>query len=81
MNDGTPARRRWIALDAFRGFDILAMLLVNVSWDRNAFPSWMFHRGWAEGRQGVTFTDLVFPWFLFIAGVCVPFSLQRGRGR
>ena len=28
----------------------------------------------------VTVTDLVFPWFLFIVGVALPFSMHYGRG-
>ena len=31
--------------------------------------------------QGATFTDLVFPWFLFIAGCAIPLSMRSGRGR
>ncbi|MEM9661639.1 MAG: hypothetical protein AAF937_04950, partial [Planctomycetota bacterium] len=44
-------------------------------------PAQMFHVGWNRGEQGATFTDLVFPWFIFIAGVAIPFSMGGGRGR
>lgn len=75
---GKPGRLR--SLDAFRGFDIAAMILVNMTWSRDANWIQLFHIGWNEGRQGATLTDLVFPWFLFIAGVAMPFSMTRGRG-
>ncbi|MEO0629449.1 MAG: hypothetical protein AAFY46_01815 [Planctomycetota bacterium] len=52
-----------------------------MTWDRNLLPEQMFHIGWNAGEQGATFTDLVFPWFIFIAGVAIPFSMKSGRGR
>jgi len=73
-------RERLLSLDVFRGADIALMILVNMTWDREAVPWQFFHVGWNEGKQGVTLTDLVFPWFLFIVGVALPFSMTRGRG-
>ncbi len=75
-----PARQRLLSLDIFRGFNISAMILVNMTWDRSLLPEQMFHIGWNGGDQGATFTDLVFPWFIFIAGVAIPFSMSSGRG-
>jgi predicted acyltransferase len=63
---------RLVSLDAFRGLAILGMLLVNnVALDQWT-PRQLSHAGW---NQGITFADLVFPWFLFIVGVSIPFSL------
>ena len=61
------------ALDVFRGVTIAAMILVNNpgDWD-NVFPSLM-HTYWT----GWTFADLVFPWFIFIMGVAMPFAFAR----
>ncbi|MDX2117764.1 MAG: DUF5009 domain-containing protein, partial [Planctomycetota bacterium] len=76
----TPRLR---CLDLFRGFDIIAMLMVNCSVGKaeGLFPRQFFHvQIWSEGK-GATFCDLVFPWFLFIMGVGVPFSLRGGRGK
>ncbi len=67
---------RLLALDAFRGFDIAAMLLVNMTWNESVFPAQWFHVPWNDPQQGATFADLVFPWFLFIAGAAIPLSLQ-----
>ena len=76
-----PAKSRLLSLDAFRGIDIGLMILVNMTWDTSVFPRQFFHVGWNEGRHGATLTDLVFPWFLFIAGVAIPFSMHSGRGQ
>ncbi len=76
-----PRPPRLLSLDVFRGFNIAAMILVNMTWDRDLLPEQMFHIGWNAGEQGATFTDLVFPWFIFIAGVAIPFSMGSGRGR
>jgi predicted acyltransferase len=69
---------RLVSLDAFRGLTILGMLLVNnVSLD-TATPTHLTHAGWGEG---VHFADLVFPWFLLIVGVALPFSAGSHRRR
>jgi predicted acyltransferase len=75
------ARERLLCLDAFRGFDIAAMLFVNMTWNQKVFNPQFFHVDWNKPEQGATFTDLVFPWFLFIAGCAIPLSMRSGRGR
>jgi predicted acyltransferase len=64
-----PKRLR--SLDAFRGFTIVSMLMVNNPGYDAAFPRQFRHAGWGEM---ITFCDLIFPWFLFIVGVAIPFS-------
>lgn len=76
-----PGRERLLCLDAFRGFDIAAMLFVNMTWNQQVFHPQFFHIDWNAPKQGATFTDLVFPWFLFIAGAAIPLSMKSGRGR
>lgn len=76
-----PPARRLHSLDALRGFDIVLMLLVNMSWDRDVFPGQLFHVPWNAPAQGAALADLVFPWFVFIAGASVPLSMRAGRGR
>jgi predicted acyltransferase len=55
------------SLDAFRGYTVAAMIMVNFpgSWD-HIFPT-LRHSEW----NGLTFTDLVAPFFLFIVGVSI----------
>ncbi len=78
---GAPARDRLgprlISLDAFRGLTIAAMILVNNpgSWANVYAP--LLHAEW----HGWTPTDLIFPFFLFIVGVAVPFSFAKRLAR
>ncbi len=66
---------RLVSLDAFRGFTIASMVLVNNPGDwSNLYPQ-LAHAEW----NGWTFTDWIFPFFLFICGVSMTFSLARRR--
>ncbi|WP_331352909.1 DUF5009 domain-containing protein [Cellvibrio sp. UBA7671] len=67
----TPAR--FLALDALRGLTIAMMILVNTpgSWEF-VYPPFM-HADW----HGCSPTDLVFPFFLFVVGSAMYFSLQK----
>lgn len=64
---------RLASLDAFRGLTIAGMILVNNpgSWEHVYAP--LRHAAW----HGWTPTDLVFPFFLFIVGVAMAFSLPK----
>jgi predicted acyltransferase len=64
---------RLTSLDAFRGFTIAAMVLVNNPGDWSHLYSQLSHAAW----HGWTFTDWIFPFFLFIGGVSMAFSLGR----
>ncbi len=64
---------RLSSLDAFRGITIAGMILVNNpgSWNHVYAP--LRHAEW----HGWTFTDLVFPFFLFIVGISISFSFSK----
>ncbi len=64
---------RLVSLDAFRGFTIAAMVLVNNPGDWGSIYGPLGHAKW----NGWTFTDWIFPFFLFIGGVSMTFSLGR----
>lgn len=67
-----PAKsERLLSLDAFRGLTIFGMLLVNNIALGSRTPTQLKHAPW---NAGVTFADFVFPWFLLIVGVAVPFA-------
>lgn len=71
-----PARaQRLLSLDVFRGVTILAMVLVNNAVDRKIQFAPLVHTQW----HGWTLTDLIFPFFLFIMGTAMVFSLRRYR--
>ena len=78
--NATAKPARLLSLDAFRGMVIVLMFLVNLSGNQYAFPEWFGHAGWNSGQHGQWLADFVFPWFLFIVGVAIPFSMTSGRG-
>ncbi len=65
--------QRVLALDILRGITIAGMLLVNNpgSWGHLYAP--LAHAEWI----GLTPTDLVFPFFMFVMGVSMYFSLKK----
>ncbi len=67
-----PPPKRLVSLDVFRGITIAAMLLVNNPGHGTPYAP-LEHAEW----HGWTPTDLIFPFFLFIVGVAIPFSLVR----
>lgn len=73
VDDGFAFKGRLVSLDVFRGITIAAMLLVNNAGDWDHVFSPLEHAEW----HGCTATDLIFPFFLFIMGVAMPFSLGR----
>jgi predicted acyltransferase len=64
---------RLTSLDAFRGFTIAAMVLVNNPGEWSHLYPQLEHAPW----NGWTFTDCIFPFFLFITGVSMALSLGR----
>lgn len=67
--------RRVLAIDAFRGLTILAMIFVNTLDNVEGMPSWLYHT--PDNSSGMTFPDLVFPAFLFIVGMSIPFATAQ----
>lgn len=65
--------KRLLAVDILRGITIAGMLLVNNpgSWEHLYAP--LSHAEW----MGLTPTDLVFPFFVFVMGVSMYFSLRK----
>ena len=69
-----PAGERLHSLDAFRGATIAGMILVNNSGDYASTWWPLLHQPW----HGWTPTDLVFPFFLWMAGMSLVFSHRIG---
>ncbi len=76
MKQQSSEQNRLISIDAFRGFTILAMILVNTpgSWEY-VYPP-LLHADW----HGFTVADYVFPAFVFISGVSMRFSFKHFDG-
>lgn len=78
---------RLLSLDALRGFDMLwiaggEFLIISLG----ALTGWPFFQ-WAAVQmkhvawEGFHFYDMIFPLFLFIAGVSMPFSIVKRKQR
>ena len=65
--------QRLISLDVLRGITIAGMIIVNNpgSWKHVYTP--LMHAVW----NGLTPTDLVFPFFMFIMGISTYISLKK----
>lgn len=72
----TAAAPRRGSIDALRGLTVAAMLLVNNPGDWGHVYAPLLHADW----HGFTPTDLIFPLFLFIAGVSLAFSVAPRAG-
>lgn len=65
------------SIDALRGITVAAMLLVNTPGDWGHVAAPLRHAHW----HGCTPTDLVFPFFLFLVGVSMAFSVAPRAAR
>jgi predicted acyltransferase len=72
------------SLDALRGFAILTMVLSGSIAFGGVLPAWMYHaqvpppsHKFVPTLAGITWVDLVFPFFLFSMGAAIPLSLQK----
>lgn len=76
--------KRLNSLDAFRGLAILCMVLSSSIAFGDIMPAWMFHAQtpppthvFNPNLPGITWVDLVFPFFLFSMGAAIPLALHK----
>ncbi len=67
------ASTRIISIDVFRGLTVAAMILVNYPGAHNYIYAPLAHSRW----NGITPTDFIFPFFIFIVGVSIALSYSR----
>lgn len=68
-------KERILSIDIFRGLTIFLMVFVNDLAGVSKIPGWMKHV--AADFDGMTFVDVVFPAFLFIVGMAIPFAVEN----
>lgn len=71
---------RIASIDTLRGLTIFTMIFVNDVAGVVGAPAWMQHY-YPYDADGMTFVDVVFPVFLFIVGMALPFSVGRRLDR
>nr|WP_267877407.1 DUF5009 domain-containing protein [Duganella flavida] len=64
-----------MAIDVFRGITIAVMIFVNTLAGVRGMPAWMDHA--PADADAMTFPDVVFPAFLFIVGMSIPFAMAQ----
>lgn len=76
--------KRSKGLDALRGISVLLMVLSGSIAFGDVLPAWMYHAQVPPPEHifkpeiaGITWVDLVFPFFLFSMGAAIPLSLSR----
>jgi len=75
----TPINRlknqRIISIDAFRGITFLMMIIVNELASVVGISPWLKHM--PASADAMSFPDIVFPAFLFIVGMSIPFGINH----
>ncbi len=74
--------RRNHAIDLLRAMIMVLMVFVNDLWRISSYPRWLGHA--AVGEDFLGLSDIVFPCFLFVVGMSIPYALEgryaKGKG-
>jgi heparan-alpha-glucosaminide N-acetyltransferase len=62
------------SIDIFRALTMLLMIFVNDLWTLTDIPGWLEHK--AADEDGMGLADVVFPAFLFIVGLSIPYAIK-----
>lgn len=65
------------AIDILRAITMILMIFVNDLWSLTDIPAWLEHV--PSGADGIGLADVVFPAFLFIVGMSLPFAMDARR--
>jgi heparan-alpha-glucosaminide N-acetyltransferase len=72
-----PQNNRIASIDIFRALTMFLMIFVNDLWTIRDIPVWLEHT--AASEDGMGLADVVFPAFLFIVGLSIPFAVESRR--
>jgi len=65
---------RFHSIDIVRALTMLLMIFVNDLWTLTDIPGWLEHK--AADEDGLGLADVVFPAFLFIVGLSIPWAIE-----
>ncbi len=74
MTDTKSGSFRIASIDIFRALTMLLMIFVNDLWSLKNIPGWLKHT--AADFDGMGLSDVVFPMFLFIVGLSIPYAIH-----
>ncbi len=69
---------RLACIDMLRALTMFFMSWVNDFWTLKKIPKWLEHAKVNENYLG--FPDVIFPLFLFIVGLSIPFAIKNRFG-
>jgi len=71
--------KRLASIDVFRAITMFLMIFVNDLWSLKGVPQWMEHTQASEDGMGLS--DTIFPAFLFIVGLSLPFAISGRQSK
>lgn len=74
---GVATSQRIASIDILRALTMILMIFVNDLWTLKNVPSWLEHA--KSGVDGIGLADVVFPAFLFIVGLSIPYAVINRR--
>jgi heparan-alpha-glucosaminide N-acetyltransferase len=77
LRSGSVVRQRLESIDVFRAVTMLIMIFVNDFWTLEGVPEWMEHSNADDDAMGLS--DVVFPAFLFIVGLSIPYAIAKRK--
>src|SRR3954464_1813518 len=69
--------QRITSIDILRALTMVLMIFVNDLWSLKNIPGWLEHV--ERGVDGIGLADVVFPAFLFIVGLSLPYAIDNRR--
>lgn len=69
--------QRIASIDILRALTMVLMIFVNDLWSLSNIPAWLGHVD--QGVDGIGLADIVFPAFLFIVGLSIPYAIENRR--
>ncbi len=74
LSPNISANKRILSIDVLRALTMFLMIFVNDLWTLSGVPKWLEHT--AADYDGMGFSDIIFPLFLFIVGLSIPLAIK-----